>query len=300
MGKHTTMVEGQRGCVRKWHGASLFRPGCTPLLSPHLAVWRGQSGCEKAKLRKRSAKSYQNPPPSLQLGGLTKTTKKRRQANNTKSSSIMFGPFRVTNSLSGGLLWKIPWRLSRFQKRRHRLRLRAVDSVVATLDAALAKKGQTLEAIERLKAEMPVEQEMLPRDKYTMFDRKEKKYRKGIHSMFAGEGCWYVFGFGGFGADDENCRIAKVDESFAESQSSRILIWDRCGNEYIQTERIAITPGERGLGKTGDEPYKQRLIVQHKPCNTAQYSGDLAVWELTGGANIAAMEIACMNTRMAG
>ena len=51
----------------------------------------------------------------------------------------MFGPFRITNPLSGGLLWKIPWRLSRFQKRRHRLRLRAVDSVVATLDAALAK-----------------------------------------------------------------------------------------------------------------------------------------------------------------
>jgi hypothetical protein len=58
-----------------------------------------------------------------------------------------------------------------------------VDTVVATLDAALAKRGQTLEAIERWKAEMPVEEEMLPKDKYTMFDRKEKKYRKGIHSM---------------------------------------------------------------------------------------------------------------------
>ena len=29
---------------------------------------------------------------------------------------------------------------------------------------------------------MPTEQEMLPKDKYTVFDRKEKKYRKGIHS----------------------------------------------------------------------------------------------------------------------
>ena len=29
---------------------------------------------------------------------------------------------------------------------------------------------------------MPREQEMLPKDKYTIFDRKEKKYRKGIHS----------------------------------------------------------------------------------------------------------------------
>lgn len=25
---------------------------------------------------------------------------------------------------------------------------------------------------------------MVPRDKYTVFDRKEKRYRKGIHSMF--------------------------------------------------------------------------------------------------------------------
>ncbi len=29
---------------------------------------------------------------------------------------------------------------------------------------------------------MPIEQEMLPRDKYTIFDRKEKKYRKSIRS----------------------------------------------------------------------------------------------------------------------
>lgn len=97
----------------------------------------------------------------------------------------MFGPFRITNPLSGGLLWKIPWRLSKFQKRRHRMRLRAVDSVVATLDAALAKQGQTLEAVERWKAEMPTEEEMLPKDKYTIFDRKAKKFRKGIHSTLA-------------------------------------------------------------------------------------------------------------------
>jgi hypothetical protein len=40
-----------------------------------------------------------------------------------------------------------------------------------------------LESLERWKAEMPTEQEMLPKDKYTIFDRKEKRYRKGIHSM---------------------------------------------------------------------------------------------------------------------
>lgn len=97
----------------------------------------------------------------------------------------MFGAFRVTSPLSGGLLWKTPWRLSRFQKRRQRDRLRAVDSVVATVDAALAKQGITVAALERWKADMPTEAEMLPRDKYTMFDRKEKRYRKGIHSELA-------------------------------------------------------------------------------------------------------------------
>lgn len=98
------------------------------------------------------------------------------------------GPFRVTSPLSGGLLWKTPWRLSKFQKRRHRLRLRAVDSVIATVDTALARKGETLEALERWKAEMPTEAEMLPKDKYTIFDRKAKRYRKGIHSTFFATG----------------------------------------------------------------------------------------------------------------
>ncbi|KAL2017311.1 hypothetical protein VTK56DRAFT_2334 [Thermocarpiscus australiensis] len=95
----------------------------------------------------------------------------------------MFGPFRITNALSGGLLWKIPWRLSPTQKYRQRKRLRAVDKVVETLSTALAKKGETLKSLERWKAEMPTEAEMLPKDKYTMFDRKAKRYRKGIHKL---------------------------------------------------------------------------------------------------------------------
>ena len=36
--------------------------------------------------------------------------------------------------------------------------------------------------LERWKEEMPTEGEMRPKDKYTMFDRKEKNYRKGVHS----------------------------------------------------------------------------------------------------------------------
>ncbi|KAK3715155.1 hypothetical protein LTR37_007365 [Vermiconidia calcicola] len=186
----------------------------------------------------------------------------------------MFGAFRPSVSLSGGLLWKIPYRLSSPQKLRHRRRLRRVDNVVAVLDTALKRQtassahhsipqttatpsqvpnhhelesrtagkatpeelsttaegqrmleaednaeqkarrhgrgprqgemvpvftedgvkvpsGQplidqarlqgTIKLIERWKAEMPTEQEMLPRDKYTMFDKKAKKYRKGVH-----------------------------------------------------------------------------------------------------------------------
>lgn len=147
---------------------------------------------------------------------------------------IMFGAFRITSPLSGGLLWKIPWRLSKFQKRRHRLRLRAVDDVVSTVDAALAKQGETVAAVERWKAEMPTEAEMLPRDKYTMFDRKEKRYRKGIHSMLLPnqpaslfrngvspeEVAWLTF---------DVCRAAQVDESLSEIEPSRILNDDEDG-----------------------------------------------------------------------
>lgn len=77
---------------------------------------------------------------------------------------------------------KIPWRLSPTQKARQRKRLRAVDLVIETVSNALAKKGETLKSLDRWKAEMPTEAQMLPKDKYTMFDRKAKRYRKGIHS----------------------------------------------------------------------------------------------------------------------
>ena len=46
------------------------------------------------------------------------------------------------------------------------------------------KQSMTTKALERWKDEMPREDEMWSKDKYTIFDRKEKKYRKGIHSEF--------------------------------------------------------------------------------------------------------------------
>ena len=59
---------------------------------------------------------------------------------------------------------------------------------MAVVDRALQKQGITTKAVEWWKGEMPVEQEMVPKDKYTIFDRKEKKYRKSIRSKFSGLG----------------------------------------------------------------------------------------------------------------
>ena len=46
-----------------------------------------------------------------------------------------------------------------------------------------AAEQKTIKLIERWKAEMPTEREMLPRDKYTMFDKKVRGYRKGVHKL---------------------------------------------------------------------------------------------------------------------
>ena len=60
-----------------------------------------------------------------------------------------------------------------------------VDNVVAVVDNALKKNEMgTTRNLERWKEEMPTEGEMRPKDKYTMFDRKAKGYRKGVHSEF--------------------------------------------------------------------------------------------------------------------
>ncbi|KAK4938280.1 hypothetical protein LTR10_021259 [Elasticomyces elasticus] len=126
--------------------------------------------------------------------------------------------FRPTAPLSGGLLWKIPWRLSAPQKARQRKRLRLVDKVVDTVSTALHNNGGiTAKAVERWYQEMPREEEMLPKDKYTIFDRKEKKYRKGIHSMLceASEAGIVLISIS---------RASQVDKSEPESEPTRILV----------------------------------------------------------------------------
>lgn len=115
----------------------------------------------------------------------------------TRCSAVSFGTAPanaypqnlLTNPAADAPARKIPWRLSPPQKYRHRKRLQRVDEVIDTLESALKKQGESIAAIERWRHEMPTEAEMEARDKYTMFDRKSKTYRKGVHSEFPGHNC---------------------------------------------------------------------------------------------------------------
>lgn len=120
--------------------------------------------------------------------------------------------------------------MSKFQKRRHRLRLRHVDGVIETLDKALAKQGKTLPSVERWKSEMPTEEMMMAKDKYTMFDRKEKRYRKGIHSMFPPT---YLLIEEARRSANDCRRAAQMDESVATIEPSWILSENQNGSEAV-------------------------------------------------------------------
>jgi hypothetical protein len=122
---------------------------------------------------------------------------------------------------------KIPWRLSKFQKARQRKRLRAVDTVVAVVDQALAKQGIQIKPVQRWKEEMPIEQEMVPKDKYTLFDRKEKKYRKAIHSTSIGSDLQRFMARGEKTSADHICRAAEMDENLSACQPTRILSYSQ-------------------------------------------------------------------------
>lgn len=126
---------------------------------------------------------------------------------------------------------KIPWRLSKFQKARQRKRLRAVDTVVAVVDQALAKQGIQIKPIQRWKEEMPIEQEMVPKDKYTLFDRKEKKYRKAIHSTFIVSDLQLCIARGEETSTDNICRAAEMDENLSACQPTRILSFSRSATD---------------------------------------------------------------------
>ncbi|CAO1631441.1 unnamed protein product [Jaminaea pallidilutea] len=99
----------------------------------------------------------------------------------------MFGAFRPTSVSMGGLLWKNPWRLSAPRKNRVRLRLKAVDDVVS----AVSGSGVQTRSLTRVMDELPREDEMEPRDKYTTytskrlkeFSRTSRDFRKSVHKV---------------------------------------------------------------------------------------------------------------------
>jgi len=78
----------------------------------------------------------------------------------------------------GGLLWKTPWRLSSARKARQRFRLKQVDSVIETI----RQSGVECRSLELAMA-LPKEHEMPAKDKYTVFSRFSRGYRKGIHKV---------------------------------------------------------------------------------------------------------------------
>lgn len=116
----------------------------------------------------------------------------------------MFGAFKSTATLLGGLLWKVPWRMSRPQKQRQRKRLQNVDNVLNQLNLGLHIRRRKLSGIsydvaikekKLLKPRVmqlrllnkasffPTERQMSYKDKYTIFNRYSKDYRKGIHKV---------------------------------------------------------------------------------------------------------------------
>ncbi|PWZ01346.1 putative MRPL31-mitochondrial ribosomal protein, large subunit [Testicularia cyperi] len=90
----------------------------------------------------------------------------------------MFGAFRPTMASMGGLLWKNPWRLSPTRKNRVRMRLRAVDDVIATLQQSQVQCASLTRALQ-----IPKESQMLPKDKYTTFSKHHPGFRKSVHKV---------------------------------------------------------------------------------------------------------------------
>jgi hypothetical protein len=73
---------------------------------------------------------------------------------------------------------KDPWRLSGPRKQRVRERLRNVDGVIE----AVERSGIHCAALERA-LQLPKEGEMPAKDKYTVFSRTGRDYRKSVHKV---------------------------------------------------------------------------------------------------------------------
>ncbi|WVO18536.1 hypothetical protein L204_106255 [Cryptococcus depauperatus] len=90
----------------------------------------------------------------------------------------MFGAFKPSSIVSGGLLWKNPWRLSPTRKANQRKRLKNVDEVITMI----ADSGISTRSLTKAVA-LPTEAEMVPRDKYTTFSKHDPGYRKSQHKV---------------------------------------------------------------------------------------------------------------------
>lgn len=71
--------------------------------------------------------------------------------------------------------------MSKFQKSRLRVRMRTVDAVLENLQKGLQAVNQTCATVQTMIARTPRESEMTPRDKYWVFNKKSKGYRKSVH-----------------------------------------------------------------------------------------------------------------------
>ncbi|KAH3678414.1 hypothetical protein WICMUC_001431 [Wickerhamomyces mucosus] len=73
--------------------------------------------------------------------------------------------------------------MSQHQKYRHRKRLIAVDDLIKTVFSGLNKTSKPHEfqnLIDKY-SRFPKESEMKAKDKYTVFNKNEKGYRKSVH-----------------------------------------------------------------------------------------------------------------------
>ncbi|KAF9101975.1 hypothetical protein BGX27_011241 [Mortierella sp. AM989] len=105
----------------------------------------------------------------------------------------MFGAFRASSISQGGLLWygtmsqdmqkllvkaRMKMDLSPTQKANIRKRLKAADDVVMKIQ----ESGIQCNALTKLQAE-PTQAQMPAKDKYTVFSRSFKGYRKSVHKV---------------------------------------------------------------------------------------------------------------------
>lgn len=71
--------------------------------------------------------------------------------------------------------------MSQPQKYRHRKRLELVDNVIETVFSGLKSTKQEAKNLETKYEHFPKVSEMKTVDKYTVFNKNEKGYRKSIH-----------------------------------------------------------------------------------------------------------------------